>query len=59
MCSRLGVQYIGVMNSDDVSTEDFREIFPESKLNKFVIHELNDNPSGKYTLLGEFFPKDM
>ena len=59
MCSRLGMQYIGVMNSDDVSTEDFKDIFPEAALKKFVIHELNDDPSGKYTLLGEFFPKDM
>ena len=59
MCSRLGMQYIGVMNSDDVSTEDFKDIFPEARLKEFVIHELNDNPSGKYTLLGEFFPKDM
>lgn len=59
MCSRLGMQYIGVMNSDDVSTEDFKGIFPEAKLKGFVIHELNDNPSGEYTLLGEFFPKDL
>ena len=46
------------MNSDDVSTDDFKAILPREKLETFVIHRLTDDPSGKGTLLGEFFPRE-
>ncbi len=58
ICEKEHFQYIGVMNSDDVSTDDFKAILPREKLETFVIHRLTDDPSGKETLLGEFFPRE-
>lgn len=58
ICEKENLQYIGVMNSDDVSTEDFKKILPKKKLDSFVVHRLTDDPSGRETLLGEFFPRE-
>jgi len=58
ICAKQGVQYISVMNSDDVTTDDFKAIMPEEKVNAYVIHRLTDTLDGSQTLLGEFFPKD-
>ena len=58
ICAKQGVQYISVMNSDDVTTDDFKAIMPEEVVDAHVIHRLTDTLDGSQTLLGEFFPKD-
>lgn len=59
ICAKQGLQYISVMNSDDVTTDDFKAIMPEATVNAHVIHRLSDTIDGSQTLLGEFFPKDI
>ena len=58
ICEKQKVQYISVMNSDDVTTDDFKAIMSEEKVTAHVIHRLTDTLDGSQTLLGEFFPKD-
>ena len=55
-CAKLGLQYISVMNSDDVTTDDFKTIMPTETLEGYIIHRISDAPDGSQTLLGEFFP---
>ena len=58
ICTKQGVQYISVMNSDDVTTDDFKAIMSKEVVDAHVIHRLTDTLDGSQTLLGEFFPKD-
>ena len=56
LCERKQLQYIGAMNSDDMETNDFKEILPKEEVDKYVVHTLTDEPSGKGALFGFFFP---
>ena len=56
LCEKRHLQYIGVMNSDDVDTDDFRNQMSKEEIDSYVIHRLSDDPSGKETLFGFFFP---
>lgn len=56
LCERKGLQYICTINSDDISNDDFSGIFPEDELKKYVIRELDDDPSGANKFLGQNYP---
>lgn len=56
LCERKQLQYIGVINSDDMETDDFKKILPKEEVDKYVVHKLTDEPSGKGALFGFFFP---
>lgn len=51
LCKKHHLQYISVMNSDDISNADFTAILPREKFNEYVVHTLSDE-SPEMTLLG-------
>ena len=56
LCEEKGLQYICTINSDDVANRDFTSIFPKKKLEKYLVRELDDDPSGRRKFLGKHFP---
>ena len=56
MCEKKGLQYVCAINSDDVTDSDFSDIFPKRTLEKYVVRELDDAPSGVNKFLGMHYP---
>lgn len=56
LCEKKGLQYICTINSDDIADPDFAAIFPKKKLYKYIVRELDDEPSGRNKFLGMHYP---
>lgn len=56
LCEKKGLQYVCAINSDDITDSDFSGIFPKKKLEKYVVRELDDAPSGMNKFLGMHYP---
>ena len=56
LCEKNGLQYICTINSDDIANHDFTDIFPKKELEKYLVRELDDDPSGRNKFLGMHFP---
>lgn len=56
LCENQGLQYVCAINSDDIDHADFPSIFPRSELEKYIVRELDDAPSGENKFLGMNHP---